>query len=127
MAARNANSLQFNRPDIRADFERTRRELRANLLESGAEAALDELVDLGNLLDAGVARIKRDLLGSALCWNEENKQLIAWVQQQHAGVAEMGLKLHEALARGKPAVATVQRVSALALFHWGESVKWLMS
>ena len=127
MPVKNALSLQFQRPDIREQFERTRREMKGALLDAGLDAALDELSDLGTALDGGVARIKRDLLGSALCWNDENKQLIAWVQQQHAGVVELGQRLLEGVNREKRDNPTFQRLAALVLYHWGESIKWLMS
>ena len=113
---------QFQRPDGRAEFERLRRELRnASLEESGAE----RILEVGNLLDAGVARIKKDLLGSALCWNDESQQLSQWIYQQHRGVVEAALRVVEPMRRhGHP---LLQRLTALTLHHWAESLKWSMS
>ena len=127
MAAKNASSLQFQRPEIRAEFDKSRRELKASLLEEGVDEGAAALLDMATALDTGVARIKRDLLGSALCWNEENQALTAWVYQQHAAMVEMGQRLFDAIGRDQRDNPFFNRISALVLFHWGEAVKWLMS
>ena len=117
-------ALQFQRPDARAEFERTRREMKGNVLEGGAEAAAERLLELGGILDSGVARIKRELLASALCWNEEHEQLNTWIYQQHRGIVEMAPRVIEAMRRhGHP---LLQRLVALTFYHWGESLKWTM-
>src|SRR5262249_20898451 len=86
-----------------------------------AEAALAELAAT---LDGGVARIKRDLIGSSLCWNEDNQHLAAWIQDQNRKLADMGADLALASAR-RPAGERAVRLAALVLLHRGEALKWL--
>ena len=112
---------QFHRPDGRAEFERVRRELKNVADESAAE----RILELGSILDAGVARVKRDLLCSALCWNEDSQAQSHWIYQQHRGVVELALRALEPMRRqGHP---LLQRLTALTLHHWAESLKWSMS
>jgi hypothetical protein len=125
MAAKLTPNLQFRRPEGRAELDKVRNALKASLLESGVEDAARRLLDLGAALDTGVARMKRDLLGSALCWNEDNQVVTAWVHQQHRKVSEMGVCVVEAMRRDAAPAALLTRVLALALFHCGEAIKWI--
>ena len=113
---------QLHRPDGRTEFERVRRELRNAPLD---EATAERILELGAVLDAGVARIKKELLGSSLCWNDDSQQQGHWVYQQHRGVVEAAMRVVEPLRRhGHP---LLQRLTALTLHHWAESLKWSMS
>ena len=113
---------QFHRPDGRAEFERVRRDLRNGTLD---ESSGERILELGSLLDAGVARIKKDLLCSALCWNDESQQQSHWIYQQHRGVVELAMRVVEPMRRhGHP---LLQRLTALTLHHGAESLKWSMS
>lgn len=125
MATKLTLNLQFQRPDCRAEFDKVRNALKASLLDAGTEEAAGRLLDLGAALDTGVARMKRDLLGSALCWNEDNQAVTAWVHQQHRRICEMGARVIEAMRREDPRSALLARIIALTLFHWGEAIKWI--
>lgn len=125
MATKLTLNLQFQRPECRAEFDKVRNALRASLLEGGVEDAAGRLLDLGAALDTGVARLKRDLLGSALCWNEDNQLVTAWIHQQHRKITEMGALVIDAMRRDKPGAALLTRVLALTLFHCGEAIKWI--
>lgn len=124
MAVKVPVSTQYQRPEGRADFERARRALQSALPQMDAAQAQGALAELAGALDSGVARIKRDLLGSSLCWNEDNQRLAAWIQEQNRRLADMGAELALAPARrpgGEPAL----RLAALALLQRGEALKWL--
>lgn len=118
-------NLQFKRPECRGEFDKIRNELKSSLLQSGNEDGAGRLLDLREALDAGVARIKRDLLGSSLCWNEDNQLVTAWIHQQHRMIAEMGSRLVEAVRREDGESSLPARIVVLTLFHWGEAVKWI--
>jgi hypothetical protein len=124
MAKLNLN-LSFQRPECRAEFERARQALRNATGVDATDECAARLLELGAALDVGVARLKRDLLGSALCWNEDNQLVTAWIHQQHRKVTEMGQKLVEAMGRERPAAALLTRTIALTLHHWGEALKWI--
>ena len=125
MAAKLNLNLSFQRPECRAEFERVRQAARSAIgNEENGECAA-RLLELGAALDVGVARLKRDLLGSALCWNEDNQLVTAWIHQQHRKVTEMAQKLVEGMARERPANAMLTRTIALTLHHWGEALKWI--
>lgn len=125
MATKLALNLSFQRPECRAEYERARQALRTGLLEEGIEEGALRLIELGAALDVGVARLKRELLASSLCWNEENQQITAWIHQQHRRIAEMGQKLFEAMEGERGARSLLTRVIALTLHHWGEALKWI--
>ena len=127
MATRPPVSLHFQRPDGRADFERARRELKATLLDHGSDAGASRLLDLAAALDTGVARCKRELVGSSLCWNDENRAMIAWIGRQHRSLLEMGVRLVEAMRRESGDAPLLERVAACALFAWGELSKWALA
>ena len=124
MAIKVPVSLQYQRPDGRADFERARRALQAELAQMDAGEAGAALAELAGTLDSGVARIKRELLGSSLCWNEDNQRLAAWIQEQNRRLAELGEQLAFACAR-RAVGESAARVVALTLLHRGEALKWL--
>jgi hypothetical protein len=125
MATKLALNLSFQRPECRAEYERARQQVRGRLLDDGIEEGALRVLELGAALDVGVARLKRDLLASALCWNEENQQITAWIHQQHRKVSEMGHKLVEAMEGERQSRAMMTRVIALTLHHWGEALKWI--
>ena len=125
MATKLALKLEFQRPECRAEYDKVRNAIKSTLLEGGHEEAAGRLLDLGAALDTGVARMKRDLLGSALCWNEDNQLVTAWIHQQHRRIAEMALKVVESMKAADPRSPLLARVIALALFHWGEAIKWI--
>ena len=126
MATQSSVLLQFQRPDGRIEFDRARKDLKNVLRECSTEIAAGRPPDFGASLDTGVARLKRDLVGSALCWNDENQQLVKWIQQQHRNVVEMGTRLMESIRREGREDALALQVPALTLYHWGESLKWMM-
>jgi hypothetical protein len=118
-------SRNFQRADGRAEFERSRRELNADLLAKPLHEASACLLEIGNNLDTGVARCKRELLASALCWNEDNQVMVAWICRQHRELAAMGLTLAGAmLEQAAEARDKLGRITALAFFHWAEAAKW---
>lgn len=119
-----ANGRELQRADIRSEFERSRRGLRAALGELTPDAATVRLGELGAMLDAGVARIKRELLASSLCMNDENQALGEWVCGEHEKLAEIAFKLLDGSAGKVSDPALALELSAAALFHWGEAVKW---
>jgi hypothetical protein len=123
MATQSSVLLQFQRVDARAEFDRSRRELKNSLLDHGAQSAAARLMELGISLDTGVTRMKRDLLGSSLCWNEENQQIAKWISQQHRGLAEMATRVVEEIRGGEDDEMFRQMV-ALTFFQSGEALKW---
>ena len=127
MATQPPICLRFQRPEGRSDFERARRELRTALPNAGAGEGAARLLELVATLDAGVARCKRELVGTALCWNDENRALIAWIGRQHRALLEMGVRLVEALRREPGDPRVVERVAAACLHAWGETCKWTLA
>jgi hypothetical protein len=127
MAPKTPVCLRFQRPEGRADFERARRELRAALPNLGAGEGAERLLELAATLDAGVARCKRELVGSSLCWNDDNRAVIAWVGRQHRALLEMGVRLAEALRREPGVPLDLERVAAACLHAWGEVRKWTLA
>jgi hypothetical protein len=125
VAARSAINLNFQRPEIRAEFDKARSALKASLLEGGPEDAAVQLLELSAALDTGVARMKRELLGSPLSWNENNTVIIAWIHEQHANMTAMGTRIADAMRRAKPDAPLLTSILALTLFHWGETIKWI--
>jgi hypothetical protein len=120
---RTALSRDFHRQDIRAEFERSRRALKAGLAEGGLDQAAVRLIEHSAALDGGVARLKRDLLTSSLCWNDEHQALVSWICQENEQLAEMAQRVLEGCGKIVDG-ALSQAVAAAALFHWGEAVKW---
>ena len=58
----------FQRADTRAEFERSRNAVRTMLADAAPDDALRAFVIMENDFDAGVFKMKPDLLGSVLCW-----------------------------------------------------------
>ena len=112
-------SLAFQRADHRAEFDRARLAVRSTLKNISIDEAVKDLCDLGAALGGGVARLKRELLASALCWNEENRSLIDWIHQQHRRLADAARTLLADTATLPPQLA------ALALHHEAEAMKWM--
>lgn len=121
---RSTAGRELHRADIRAEFERSRRALRTALGELASDAATARLIELGAALDAGVARIKRELLASSLCMNDEHQALGEWVCGEHQRLAEIAFKLLDGSLDKVSDPALALNLCATALFHWGEAVKW---
>jgi hypothetical protein len=115
---------ELQRPDVRAEFERARRELRAALGEWPADFAVVRLGELGAALDAGVARVKRELLATSLQMNDSHQALGDWICGEHEKLAETGFRLLDGSAGTVNEPALALNLAASALFHWGEAVKW---
>ncbi|HUP98687.1 MAG TPA: hypothetical protein VM073_12125 [Usitatibacter sp.] len=125
MTTQSANARQFHRAEIRAEFERARRELNAAALEPSATSGASRLLELSATLDAGVARCKPELFGNSLCWNDDNLALVAWICRQHRGLVALGTRLVQALAGDAASTPELRtRLTALTLHHWGQSIKW---
>ena len=88
-----SNARQFQRPEIRAEFERARRELNGAILEPSPAKGAARLLELAATLDAGVSRCKPELFGNSLCWTDENQAMVAWICRQHRGIAGLGRAL----------------------------------
>lgn len=115
-------SLDFQREDARMQLESARRDLKSALHGLDCFEAARRIVDIGSALDTGVARVKRELLGSALCWTDDNQALTAWIERQHHGLVELGEELTFAMARDGSPMLTAMIASSL--HHWGEAIKW---
>jgi hypothetical protein len=125
MATQSSVLLQFQRPDARAEFDRSRRELKNSLLEHGAEIGAARLTELAAALDTGVTRMKRDLLATSLCWNEDNQNIAKWISRQHRSLAEMAARVFEDARAGADG-AIMRQMAALTFFQTGEASKWTM-
>lgn len=120
MIAKLPQGLSFQRTDHRAEFERARAAFKGAVKSLPFDDAVAELGELGAALDGAVARLKRDLLGSALCWNEDNHALTGWIHQQHRKLADAAHGLLEESAEALPV-----RLVAFVLHHEGEAAKWI--
>jgi hypothetical protein len=123
MNPKSSVSLQFQRADARAEFERARKDLKGTLADGDFDAQAGALVEISTLLDTGVGRLKRDLVSTSLAWNEENQNLTLWIHQQHRAVLESGLRLVHS-RNGDTRHAQLPRLVMLCMFHWAEAVKW---
>jgi hypothetical protein len=121
--SRTALSRDFQRPDLRAEYERSRRALKAALAEAPIDESAVRLIEHSAALDGGVARLKRGLLTSSLCWNDEHQALVGWICQENEQLAEMAQRVLEGGDRGIDGSLS-ETLAAAALFHWGEAVKW---
>ena len=122
--AKSVNHRELQRADIRAEFERKRRALRTAIGELAPETAAARLGELGATLDAGVARIKRELLATSLCMNDEHQALGEWICGEHEKLAEIAFKLLDGSGGAIADPVLALNLSAAAFFHWGEAVKW---
>jgi hypothetical protein len=117
----------FQRPDGRTDFERTRNAVRALLADATPDEALRAFVQMESDFDAGVFKVKPELLGSVLCWKPEDRELSAWIYDQHSEMAELARRAADVFERrvGGDDTRTV-RLVGLAFLHWGEAAKWVV-
>ena len=112
-------NLSFQRADHRAEFDRARAAFKSAMKDLSRDDAIATLAGLGAALDGAVARLKRDLLGSALCWNEDNHALTDWIYQQHRRLADVAHGLLDDPGPLPPLLA------AFVLHHEGEAMKWI--
>ncbi|MGZ5037324.1 MAG: hypothetical protein ACXWGT_11200 [Usitatibacter sp.] len=120
-------ALQFQRPEGRADFERARNSIRAMLADNSADECLRAILALENDFDAGVFRMKPELLGSVLCWKPDDRALSAWIYDQHCELAELARRAADIFERrvgGED--SRTMRMVGLAFLHWGEAAKWVV-
>jgi hypothetical protein len=117
----------FQRPDGRTDFERSRNAVRALLADAPPDEALRAFVQMENDFDAGVFKLKPDLLGSVLCWKPEDREISAWIYEQHNELAELARRAADIFERrvGGDDTRTI-RLVGLAFMHWGEAAKWVV-
>jgi hypothetical protein len=118
---------QFQRPDGRSDFERARNAVRAMLTDGPPEEAFQAFLKLDQDFDAGVFRVKPDLLGSVLCWKPDDREVSSWIYDQHCELAELARRAADLFERrvGGDDSRTVRFVG-LAFLHWGEAAKWVV-
>ena len=118
---------QFRRPNGRADFERARNALRGILADAAPEELCSTIAKLDSDLDDGVFRVKAELLGSVLCWKPEDRELSAWIYDQHRDFAELARRAADLFERRVGCGdARTLRLIALALLHYGEAAKWVV-
>ncbi len=117
----------FQRPDGRTDFERTRNAVRALLADAEPDEALRAFMQMEIDFDAGVFKVKPDLLGSVLCWKPEDREISAWIYDQHIELAELARRAADLFERrvGGDDARTI-RLVGLAFMHWGEAAKWVV-
>ena len=120
-------SPQFQRPEGRSEFERARNAVRAQLADGPSDESFQAFLRVESDFDAGVLRVKPDLLGSVLCWKPEDRELSAWIYDQHRELAELARRGADLFERrvGADDKRTVRFV-ALAFLHWGEAAKWVV-
>jgi len=117
---------QFQRAEGRGEFERARNAVRAMLADGSADESFQAFACLESDFDAGVMKVKPDLLGSVLCWKAEDRELSAWIYEQHREIAELARRAADLFERrfGADDKRTLRFV-ALAFLHWGEAAKWV--
>jgi len=117
----------FQRPEGRAEFERARNAVRNMIVEDPSDESFQAFLRLEGDLDAGVVKVKPELLGSVLCWKPEDRDLSAWIYEQHREIAELARRGADLFERrlGADDKRTVRFV-ALAFLHWGEAAKWVV-
>jgi hypothetical protein len=121
MNPKSSVSLQFQRADARAEFDKARRDVKN--AEGSFEEQAEMFFNLALSLDTGVARAKRELISTSLTWNEENQSLMLWIHQQHRALLEMAIRLVQS-QEGDTRNALVPRLIMQCIFHWAEAVKW---
>ena len=117
----------FQRPEGRAEFERSRNAVRAMLADAATDDALRAFVQMENDFDAGVFKMKPELLGSVLCWKPEDREISAWIYDQHIELAELARRAADLFERrvGSDDTRTIRLVGH-AFMHWGEAAKWVV-
>jgi hypothetical protein len=118
---------QFQRPNARSDFERTRNSVRTMLNTAASADVVQAFERLQGELDAGVRRVKPELLGSALSWNPDDRGLSEWIYTQHCDLAELARRAADLFERREGfGGANTLRMMGLAFQHWGEAAKWIV-
>jgi hypothetical protein len=114
-------------PIKRTDYERQRNALRGMLAEGSPDDIFNAYLALDATLDASVARVKGDLLGSTLCWKAEDRTLSAWIYDQHYEIGDIARRAADLFERrlGADDTRTI-RLVAQAFQHWGEASKWVV-
>jgi hypothetical protein len=119
--------FNFQRPNARADFERMRSAVRSMLNNSPSGEIVRVFEQLAAELDAGVRKVKPELLGSPLSWNPEDRELSEWIHTQHCELADLARRAADLFERREGFdSANTLRMTALAFFHWGEAAKWIV-
>src|SRR5437773_12231262 len=118
---------QFQTTHGRSEYERARNALRAMLADGTPDEVFNHYLALDATLDAGVARVKSDLLGSVLCWTAEDRTLSAWIYDQHYEIGDIARRAADLFERriGADDARTIKLV-AHAFHHWGEASKWVV-
>jgi hypothetical protein len=118
---------QFQRPEGRAEFERSRNAAKQLLSDAAPEEALGAVARLDHELDEGIYRVKGELLGSVLCWKPDDRALSAWIYDQHCEFAELARRGADIFERRVGCDdARTMKLIALAFLHWGEAAKWIV-
>ena len=112
------HDLDLARADARADLERMHREIDASLMAQPIGAS-QRLASLSSALGAAVERGKQGAAGL----DATDPAVVAWVAHRHDEIVRTSIGALE-LLRTTTAQALALRVRGLALFHWGEAVKW---
>ena len=125
-ATTNATS-GMQRPNGRADFERARNTVRTMLNSAASGEVLRAFDNLEAELDAGVRKLKPELLGSSLSWNPDDRGVSEWIYTQHCELAELARRAADLFERrdGFGGESTL-RMMGLAFLHWGEAAKWVV-
>lgn len=120
-------ALQFQRPEGRSDFERTRNAVRGLFTDAAPDDAFSAFLQLESDFDAGVFKVKPELLGSVLCWKPGDREMSAWIYDQHCELAELSRRAADIFERrvGSDDPRTT-RLIGLAFLHWGEAAKWVV-
>ncbi|HEY2630685.1 MAG TPA: hypothetical protein VGI57_16260, partial [Usitatibacter sp.] len=120
-------TFNFQRPNARADFERMRSAVRGMLNNSASGEIIRVFEQLAADLDAGVRKVKPELLGSPLSWNPEDRDLSEWIHTQHCELADLARRAADLFERREGFdSANTLRMTGLAFFHWGEAAKWIV-
>src|ERR1700752_607998 len=121
------NAPQFQGSHGRAEYERARNALRTMMADASPDETLAAVNRLDTDLDDGVDRLKKELLGSVLCWKPGARELSLWIYAQHCEFAETARRASDLFERrvGCQDQRTV-RLIALAFLHWGEAAKWVV-
>lgn len=117
---------QFNRPEGRCDFERARNAVRGLLTDGAPDDGYDAFLKLDHDFDAGVCKVKPDLLGSVLCWKPDDRELSSWIYDQHCELAELARRAADLFERRLGDDSRTVRFVGLAFLHWGEAAKWVV-
>jgi len=123
MTVQRAATLSIRHPEARAEFDRARAGLEMSCGQSPIHERCARARDLAEELDAAVVRVRDWLLAPVSSCDEGRAALIAWICDQHRGLEEISLRLARPL-RTQPRDPALVRMTALALMHWADAVKW---